>query len=94
MRIRDTKDLKMKKKSNTVYSICNGNLNARSRIKKGLRINLDCEFCKGPITNNPHVFRFANFERFFCCIVCMSSYKLKYAGRIESIKRKYEGKDF
>ena len=67
---------------------------ARSRIKKGLRINLDCEFCKGPITSNPHVFRFANLERFFCCTVCMSSYKLKYAGRIESIKRKYEGKDF
>jgi Lrp/AsnC family leucine-responsive transcriptional regulator len=61
------------------------------KIKKGLRIKLDCEFCKGPITSNPHVFRFANHERFFCCTGCMSGYKQKYAGRIESIKRKFAG---
>src|SRR5918999_1699519 len=52
-----------------------------SKIKKGLRIKLDCEFCKGPITSHPHVFRFANYERFFCCTGCMSGYKQKYAGR-------------
>jgi Lrp/AsnC family leucine-responsive transcriptional regulator len=63
------------------------------RIKKGIKIKLDCEFCKGPITGNPHVFRFANYERFFCCTACMSGYKQKYAGRIESIKRKFEGKE-
>jgi DNA-binding Lrp family transcriptional regulator len=63
------------------------------RIKKGIKIKLDCEFCKGPITGNPHVFRFANYERFFCCTACMSGYKQKYSGRIESIKRKFEGKD-
>ena len=63
------------------------------RIKKGIKIKLDCEFCKGPITGNPHVFRFANYERFFCCIACMSGYKQKYSGRIESIKRKFEGKE-
>ena len=67
---------------------------ARFRIKKGLKINLDCDFCKGPITRDPHVFKFAIFERFFCCNVCMSTYKQKYAGRIESIKRKFEGKEF
>jgi DNA-binding Lrp family transcriptional regulator len=65
----------------------------RFKIKKGLKIKLDCEFCKGHISANPHVFRFANYERFFCCTGCMSGYKLKYAGRIESIKRKFEGKD-
>ena len=64
---------------------------ARSRIRKGMKIKLDCEFCKGPVTSDPHVFRFANFERFFCCNICMSGYKQKYAGRIESIKRKYDG---
>jgi|SRR5215216_4252171 Lrp/AsnC family leucine-responsive transcriptional regulator len=64
---------------------------SRLKIKKGLRIKLDCEFCKGPITSNPHVFRFANYERFFCCTGCMSGYKQKYAGRIESIKRKFAG---
>src|SRR5215210_6490904 len=60
---------------------------AKFRIKKGIKIKLDCEFCKGPITGDPHVFRFANYERFFCCTACMSGYKQKYAGRIESIKR-------
>jgi DNA-binding Lrp family transcriptional regulator len=63
------------------------------KIKKGLKIKLDCEFCKGPILANPHVFRFANYERFFCCTGCMSGYKQKYAGRIESIKRKFEGRE-
>ena len=61
------------------------------KIKKGLKIKLDCEFCKGPILANPYVFKFANYERFFCCTGCMSGYKQKYAGRIESIKRKYAG---
>jgi DNA-binding Lrp family transcriptional regulator len=63
------------------------------KIKKGIKIKLDCEFCKGPITEDPHVFRFANYERFFCCTSCMSGYKQKYAGRIESIKRKFQGKE-
>ena len=63
------------------------------KIKRGLKIKLDCEFCKGPITSHTYVFRFANYERFFCCTGCMSGYKQKYAGRIESIKRKFEGKE-
>jgi Lrp/AsnC family leucine-responsive transcriptional regulator len=29
----------------------------KSRIKKGMKIKIDCEFCKGPITGDPHVFR-------------------------------------
>jgi Lrp/AsnC family leucine-responsive transcriptional regulator len=40
---------------------------SRLKIKRGLKIKLDCEFCKGPILSNPHVFKFANYERFFCC---------------------------
>lgn len=66
----------------------------KSRIKKGMKIKLDCEHCKGPIVGHPHIFRFANYERFFCCTGCMSGYKQKYAGRIESIKRKFEEKGF
>lgn len=66
---------------------------ANSRIKKGMKIKLDCEFCKGPIAGYLHVFKFANYERFFCCTGCMSGYKQKYAGRIESIVRKFEGKE-
>jgi Winged helix-turn-helix DNA-binding len=62
----------------------------RFKIKKGLKIKLDCEFCKGPISASPHVYKFATHERFFCCTGCMSGYKKKYAGRIESIKRRFE----
>jgi DNA-binding Lrp family transcriptional regulator len=61
------------------------------KLRKGLKIKLDCEFCGGPILAEPHVFKFANYERFFCCTACMSGYKQKYAGRIESIKRKFAG---
>jgi DNA-binding Lrp family transcriptional regulator len=62
------------------------------KIKRGLKIKMDCEFCKGPISSSPHVYKFANYERFFCCKGCMSGYKQKYAGRIESIKRRFAGR--
>jgi len=32
-----------------------------------MKIKLDCEFCQVPILGNPHVFKFATYERFFCC---------------------------
>jgi len=67
----------------------NENIN---KIKRGLKIKMDCEFCKGPISSSPHVYKFANYERFFCCKGCMSGYKQKYAGRIESIKRRFAGR--
>lgn len=67
--------------------------NTNFKIKKGMKIKLDCEFCDGPITDRPHVFKFANYERFFCCTGCISGYKQKYAGRIESIIRKFEGRE-
>ena len=64
--------------------------NSRFKIKKGLKIKLTCEFCKGPILASPYVYKFATYERFFCCTGCMSGYKKKYAGRIDSIKRRFE----
>jgi hypothetical protein len=36
---------------------------------------------------HPDIYKFANFEEFFCCTGCMSGYRQKYAGRIEPIKR-------
>jgi DNA-binding Lrp family transcriptional regulator len=63
---------------------------ANSKIKKGMKIKLDCEFCHGPILGDPHVFKFATYERFFCCTACMSGYKKKYAGKIDSIRRRFE----
>ena len=66
---------------------------ANSNIKKGMKIKLDCDFCHGPVLGDPFVFRFANYERFFCCTACMAGYKQKYAGRIESIKRRFEERE-
>jgi DNA-binding Lrp family transcriptional regulator len=63
---------------------------SRFKIKRGLKIKLDCEFCKGPISASPHLYKFATYERFFCCTGCMYGYKQKYAGRIDSIKRRFE----
>lgn len=55
-----------------------------------LRVRLRCDFCKGPVDGKPHVLRFANLERFFCCIQCRSSYKEKHSGRIEALKEQYK----
>lgn len=59
------------------------------KIKKGLKIVLDCDFCHGIISGVPQVFKFANYERFFCCNSCKSEYKRKYGGRIQSIIEKH-----
>ena len=59
------------------------------KIKKGLKIVLDCDFCHGIIAGFPQVFKFANYERFFCCNSCKSEYKRKYGGRIQSIIEKH-----
>lgn len=64
----------------------------QKKISSGMAINVVCDFCDGPIHGKPKVLKFADIERFFCCISCKSGYSQKYHGRIESIKRKYEGK--
>lgn len=64
----------------------------QKKISKGISIKVVCDFCDGPVSGKPTVLKFANIERFFCCMSCKSSYSQKYKGRIESIKRKYEGK--
>ena len=56
-------------------------------IKRNLEIQLECDFCKGPISGRTHVLKFANIERFFCCSGCRTSYKGKYNGRIEALKK-------
>ena len=65
----------------------------KTNITSGLSIKMACDFCKEPISGKPKVLKFADIERFFCCVSCTSGYSEKYRGRIESIKRKYEGKD-
>jgi len=51
-------------------------------------VKMSCDYCDGPVSNKPQFFKFANFERFFCCNTCKSSYKEKHRGRIESLIRK------
>jgi Lrp/AsnC family leucine-responsive transcriptional regulator len=62
------------------------------KITNGLAINLVCDYCHGPVFGNPRVLKFADLESFFCCNSCKTDYSKKYKGKIESIKRKYEGK--
>ena len=62
------------------------------KITNGLAINIICDYCQGPIFGQSKVLKFANLERFFCCNSCKTDYNEKYRGRIESIKRRYEGK--
>jgi Lrp/AsnC family leucine-responsive transcriptional regulator len=86
-----------KKRKNIHKSTQNSNLkkeidDIQKIITSGLAINIVCDFCEGPVFDKPKVLKFANIERFFCCTSCKSGYSQKYRGRIESIKRKYEGK--
>ncbi len=62
----------------------------KRNITTGIAINLICDFCDGQVYDKPQVLKFANIERFFCCISCKSGYSKKYKGRIESLKKRYE----
>jgi DNA-binding Lrp family transcriptional regulator len=66
----------------------NNTKNQFKSLKKGMQIMLNCDFCHGVITGVPQIFKFANYERFFCCTSCKSYYKTKYAGRIQAIIEK------
>ena len=96
IQLEDLKQTANKRKSIN-KSTLNSNLkkeiyDIRKRISNGLTINIVCDFCEGPVFGKPKILKFANIERFFCCTSCKSGYSQKYHGRIESIKRKYEGK--
>jgi len=54
-------------------------------LKSGMSVKMKCDFCDGTIGDKPHVFKFANFERFFCCNTCKTQFKEKNRGRIQSI---------
>jgi Lrp/AsnC family leucine-responsive transcriptional regulator len=62
------------------------------QITNGLAINLVCDYCHGPVLGKPRILKFADLDRFFCCNSCKTAYSEKYNGRIEAIKRRYEGK--
>ena len=95
IQIQNNKDNATKKENNDgdtnndIFKIEKDKINAN--ITTGIAINLECDFCQGPIFSKPKILKFANIERFFCCSSCKSGYSVKYKGRIESIKKRYEG---
>ena len=56
------------------------------KFGKGMIIELPCDYCKGSVDGKPHILKFGNYERFFCCTSCKSLYKEKYGTRINSLK--------
>jgi DNA-binding Lrp family transcriptional regulator len=61
---------------------------------KRISVSLTCNYCNTPLLGRVYVFKFANIQRFFCCVECRSSYKRKYAGRIGAITARYNNKHF
>jgi len=57
-------------------------------LKSGMSVKMKCDLCGRLIGDKPQVFKFANFERFFCCNTCKTQYKEKNRGRIQSIIEK------
>ena len=51
-----------------------------------LAVSLRCDFCGGDVKGIPVVLSVGEGKRFFCCKVCLSSYKEKYGSRIEKLK--------
>jgi DNA-binding Lrp family transcriptional regulator len=81
-------DSNLSKMTNT--SAHGENNNTKSKVGKNMKIKLQCDLCEGSISGEAHVFKFANYERFFCCTQCRAAYKDKYKGRIESLTKRYE----
>ena len=55
------------------------------KLSKDTIVKMVCDYCKGPVYDKPHMLKFANLGRFFCCTSCKSLYKEKYKGRIDSL---------
>lgn len=67
---------------------CNCHEHQEINLETGMHVKMKCDFCEGPISDRPQVFKFANYERFFCCNTCKSQYKEKNKGRIQSLIEK------
>lgn len=82
-------DKKSKDEFDTLHDLKKQKKHFHLRVD-GLKVKLKCDFCGGPIHGKPKVLKFANFERFFCCIQCRVSYKDKHGGRIEMLKEQFK----
>lgn len=61
-------------------------------LKPGMSVKIKCDLCDGQVGGTPHVFKFATFERFFCCNTCKTQYKEKNKRKIQIIIEKSEKK--
>lgn len=57
----------------------------RISIKEGSFIKMKCEYCENEILRIAKVLETSQFKRYFCCGSCLTLYKQKYKGRIESM---------
>jgi DNA-binding Lrp family transcriptional regulator len=48
-----------------------------------LRLDLRCDYCHGKIQGQSFRLKVGERERYFCCRVCLESYKEKYGPKIE-----------
>lgn len=59
-----------------------------TKITEGLSIRVKCDYCRNEIVGYAKVFNIGNkFERNFCCNSCLTLYRQKYKGRIESLSK-------
>ena len=56
-------------------------------LRPSLRVRLRCDYCNGKIEGEAFKLRVGERERYFCCRVCLSSYKEKYGPRIEALSK-------
>ncbi|MFQ5782676.1 MAG: AsnC family transcriptional regulator [Nitrosopumilus sp.] len=82
----DSTNLTTKEKEQLPTCDCHGSHD--TNLKTGMSVKMKCDLCDGPIGDKPHVFKFANFERFFCCNTCKTQYQEKNRGRIQSLIEK------
>lgn len=77
---------KLEKNSQMELEKCHCETEApKVNLSTDMSVKMICDYCDGPVASKPHVLRFANIERFFCCISCKSLYKEKFKGRIKSL---------
>jgi Lrp/AsnC family leucine-responsive transcriptional regulator len=57
-------------------------------ISDDLGISLTCDYCKGDVAGKTFKLKVGQGERYFCCKVCLTSYKEKYKTRIEALSKK------
>lgn len=57
-------------------------------LKPGLGVVTKCDTCRAEITGEPITWTVEGHDRFFCCKVCLSTYKEKYGSKMKNILAK------